>query len=314
MVKPITLYSAAAGLNTVLDPQRLSQGSKDNPARIELAQAVNVSIDDRGLLTTREGSVMAEAGSFHSLFCSGGDAFVIQERTSDAAIMRVSADLSLTGIRSGLSKNERMAWGQEGGDTFYGNGIQNGYIRDGVSSNWPAGTYTGPDADIQFESVAPIANHMTFIQGGKCVLARGKGAYLNHQPFQYGLFSLARGYIGFASNVRMLCSVQMGFFASDESNTWFFRQLESGWYAYRQELVDAAPAIEWSLAHDKISLRDIGIDANGFCRSWASKNGICLGLDDGSLIHLTKHTINYPQDKETGASLVKGTTIINTAS
>ena len=310
MAKPITLYSATAGLNTRIDPERLLFGIKDNPGLIELAQAVNVSIDDRGLVTLRNGHTRAVAGELHSLFCDGGDCFVIQERTDDAALMRVNTDLTLTGVRSGLTKNRRMAWAQSNTDTFYSNGLHNGFVRDGVSNPWPVGVYQGPEVDMQFTS-APIADHIAFMAGGQVILAKGDKLFLNHEPFQYGLFSLRKGYIGLASPARMVCPVQGGFFVSDDTATWFFRKTES-WYAYRQERADDVPVIEGSLAHDRVRLRDIGFEGNGFGRIWCSTEGICLGTDDGSVVNLTKEAVVYPTAYTYGACLLRGTTVINT--
>ena len=173
MTKPITLYNGSSGLNTVLDPQRLSQGSKDRPGIIELSQAVNVSIDDRGLVTLRNGYTEAVEGEFHSLFCDGGDCFVVQENASDAAIMRVRDDHSIVLVRSGLSKGLRMCFAQANTDTFYSNGVQNGFIRNGVNYPWPVQTYRGPDADVDFATSVPVANHIAFLQGGKCVISVG---------------------------------------------------------------------------------------------------------------------------------------------
>lgn len=308
----VTLYSGSVGLNTTLDPQRLSQGTKDRPGHIELAQAVNVSIDDRGLVTLRNGDTLATDGEFHSVFCDGGDCFVVQERESDAAIMQVGSDLTTSGIRSGLSVDRGMAWCQVNADTFYSNGVQNGFIRSGISSAWPVGTYRGPDADISFETSVPVADHIAFIPGGKMLLAEGAAIWINHLPFQFGLYSKRLGYIGLGSNVRMIAPVQSGFFASDESKTWFFRKVEGGWYTYKQELAEDVPALEWSLAHDKVSLRDVGIDSDNFGRIWASEKGICLGTDDGQFINLTKEQINYPSGHSRGACLVKGGSVIHT--
>ena len=313
MTKPITLYSSTAGLNTRLDPERLLFGIKDNPGLVELAQAVNVSIDDRGLVTLRNGDSLLLAGNFHSGFCDGGDCFAVEERTSDAAIVRIVSVSPFTtaGVRSGLTKNKRMAWGQSNTDTFYSNGVQNGYIRGGVSSAWPVGSYTGPDADLQFDSAAPLADHIAFIQGGKLILAVGSALFINHEPFQYGLFSKRKGYIGFESDVTMLCPVDAGFFASDGKATWFFRKME-GWYAYKQERVEDAPVIAGSLAYDRVQLRGIGMEGNGFGRIWCSAEGVCLGTDEGTLINLTKEAVVYPTAHNYGASLIRGTTVINT--
>lgn len=313
MAKPITLYSAAAGLNTILDPQRLSSGSRENPGSIELAQAVNVSIDERGLVSLRNGDTSVQSGAFHSLFCDGGDCFVVQDRTSDAAIFKVNSDFTLTGVRSGLTKGLRVAWAQVNADTFYSNGTQNGFIRESASNAWPTGVYSGPEADLQFTSTAPVANHMAFRSGGQCLLAVADAVFINHAPFHYGLFNLRKGYIGFESPVVMLADVRDGVFVSDGKAVWFFRKLDGDWYAFKQEMADDSPAIEWSLAHEKISLRDAGFEANGFGRIWCSEKGICLGLDDGSVVNLSDDKVQYPTTGYTyGACLVKDKTVINT--
>jgi hypothetical protein len=311
-VKLVTLYTAAVGLNTRLDPQRLTQGVKDHPGLVELSQAVNISIDDRGLVSLRNGDTLAQAGEFHSLFCDGGDCFVVQERSEDAAIMRVVSlsPVVLEGVRSGLAKGQRMAWCQVNDDTLYSNGLQNGFISSRVSYPWPAGTYTGPDADISFETSAPVADHIGFVPGGQLLLAEGPAVWINHYPFQFGLFSKRHGYIGFDSDVAMLATVRDGFFASDANRTWFFRKQE-GWYNYRQELVENAPVQLGSLAHDKVPLRDAGIDANGFGRIWASARGVCLGMDDGGFVNLTEEKINYPTGYVRGACLVRDKKVIH---
>ena len=311
--KPITLYSAAVGLNTSLDPQRLAQGTKDSQGLVELSQAVNISIDDRGLISLRNGDALAQAGEFHSLFSAGRDCFVVQERSEDAAIMRVSSlsPVVLDGIRSGLTKGQRMAWCQVNDDTFYSNGLQNGFISGRVSYPWPAGTYPGPDADIEFETSAPVADHIGFRPGGQLLLAEGPAVWINHLPFQFGLFSKRHGYIGFDSNLTMLAVVRDGFFASDAHRTWFFRKGE-GWYVYRQEIAENAPALLGSLAHDPVPLREIGVEGEGFGRIWVSSRGICLGTDDGRIFNLTEEKINYPAGYTRGSCLLRGKTIIHT--
>jgi hypothetical protein len=309
MVEPITLFDGAVGLNTVLDPQRLSHGTRETPNYIELAEAVNVSIDDRGLVSLRKGDQLAQAGSFHSLFCDGGDCFVIQERTSDAVIMQVNPNMTLTGIRSGLAKNRRTSFTQANNDTFYANGAQNGFIRGGVSSPWPVDTYHGPETNLSFVA-APVGNHVAFKPGGLMLIGAGPVLWINHEPFSFGMFNQRSGFVQFGSDIRMICPVAAGVFVSDSEQTWFLRG--QSWFDFVQERVDTAPAIEWSLAHDRIALRDTGIDASGFGRFWASTDGVCIGLDDGSIINLTKEKINYPKGYNEGACLITNSHIIHT--
>lgn len=310
-MKRITLYSGSSGLNTVLDPQRLSS----DPKAAELSQAVNVSIDDRGLVELRNGQVLLQAGSFHSLFCDGGDCFVVEERGSDAAIHRIlsAAPLSTATVATGLTKGLRMAWGQIGGDTFYSNTVQKGYIRAGVRYDWPLQTYHGPDADMQFATAIPAVSHITFLPGGKILIAVGSAIFQNHAPYQYGLFHPARGNVAtFDSDVTMLAGTTGGFYASDRGKTWFFRALE-GWYFYKQEMVEDAPSMPGSLAHDRVNLTEIS-DQPGFARVWTTHDGVCMGTDNGTVINQTKQKVVYPTMYTAGACLIKGTTIIHTAS
>jgi len=314
MTKPITLYDASAGLNTKLDPQRLLFGTRESPGLIELSQAVNVTIDDRGLVSIRNGGILQLSGEFHSLYCAGGHCFYIQERESDAALMRYSGGSTSVGIRSGLTKNLRMAFATSGNDTFYANGVQNGYIRNGVSSAWPVSTYYGAEADVQFASSVPVAQHIAFLQGGQELLGVGGAIFSNHAPFQYGLFAIGRGNVAsFKSPITMIAPVQAGFFASDSGQTWFFRRLEGNWYLFRQELVEDAPALVGSLAHDLVKLSDAGLEREGFGRIWASTKGVCLGTDDGSFINLTEEKISYPSGYISGACLIKDGNVIHSA-
>ena len=301
-----------SGLNTVLDPERLQQGDRTNGYEIELAEAVNVSIDNRGLPSLRNGSSPVATGEYHSIFCDGGDCFAILEGESSASIVKIHTDFTTSVVRSGLSKGLRMYFAQTNTDTFYSNGVQNGFIRGGVNYPWPVQTYRGPDADVDFATSVPVANHIAFLQGGKCVISVGPHLFLNHEPFKYGLFAPALGFIGFESDVSMICPAKSGFFVSDQRQTWFLRKVDGGWYRYRQELVDTATAIEWSLAKEKVLLRDIGYDLPGFGRVWRSTEGVCVGTDDGLVFNKTKDKVRLPVGYYRGACLIKGTSVIHT--
>lgn len=307
----VSLYEATAGLVTVVDPQRLVSASAETP--VEMAEAVNIAIDERGLAELRHGAFVLTEGEFHSLFCDGGPAFVVQERTRDAAIMGVAEDGTLTGIRSGLTKNRPMGWCRINQDTFYGNGMECGFIRDGVSRPWPRGEYRGPEADADFEPM-PAPNLIGFRPGGQLIIARDDAIHINHQPFQFGFFNRAGGYIGFQHDVSLLAVVRDGFFASDGERTWFFRKLDTGWYHYRQELVSDSGAIPGTLAYGLVDLQeDVGLEqAEGHGRIWASNEGICLGMDNGDVINLTKQRVRYPGGKTRGACLIKDSIVLHT--
>lgn len=307
----ITLYKGTTGLNTVLEPKSLISNAEEN--LIEFSQAVNIAINDRGLTTLRNGNVLVKSGEYHSLFCDTGDCFIIEERESDASIMQLNGDGTTTGIGSSLTKGLRMAWCQSGEDTFYSNTVQNGFIRAGVSRAWPVNTNSNPDDDRQFLTEIPKASHIAIRQHGQMLLAVDNVILANDFPFMYGLFCLRSGVIAaFESNVTMLVSVGDGFYASDGKSTWFFRQME-GWYNYKQELIENAPALIGAVAIDKIRLTDAGMESPGYGAVWASTKGICLGPDNGQANNRTSSKIVYPDGYTSGACLIKNNTVIHTA-
>ena len=297
----ITLFSGSSGLNTTLDPQRLS--FEDG----ELAQAVNVSIDDRGLVELRKGHTLAQAGDFHSLFCDGGDCFVVQERTSDAAIMQVNADLSLTGIRSWLSKGLSMGWCQANTLTFYGNGESFGVIENGVSSAWAADAYSGPaDSSLTFLSSIPVPNLLDYDGAGIIAIVIGQNLYWNRFPFLFGLFA-QRDVITLPTSITMIKSVAGGWFVSDEQYVRFYQGPLLHQTSERR--VTNSPAT--GVAIELVDAADLKLEG-GYGAVWSATDGIWFGAADGNAINLTKEKIDYPSGYMRGACLVNNKHIIHT--
>lgn len=283
------LFSSVSGINTQVDPTRIKYDSRKGIA--DLAYAVDVSIDDTGLISSRKGhGAVAQTGVFHSLFCDGGDAYIVQDRTSDAAVLQVGTDLSVSGVRSSLTKAARMAWVQVNDATFYANGHENGVIRSGTSGSWPVDSYNGPDSSEDFQA-APVGTHLGH-RNGIMGIAVGNVVWFNHLPYVFGLFNLKSGFVQFETDVRMVKPVAGGWFISDSKTTWFFQ----GDHPRNFVQVRAAtyPAIEWGEAIDCPMARDIGIDANGVAAIWASEQGVCAGLADGSLVNMTTAKLDMP--------------------
>ena len=302
----VTLYSGASGLNTVLDPQRLSQGGKDDQGTIELAQAVNVWIDDRGLVTLRTGDTLVQAGEFHSLFCDGGDCFVVQDGAVSGTLHRVLVSeagvVSLSApIRLDMIRGARLSYAQVGHLTFYTNGTQHGIITGGVDGVWGVDTYQGPE-EISFLSSVPVGNHLGYDGAGTLAVAKGSVVLFNYLLFSFGLFSEAKGWVQLASNVRMVRFVETGWFISDQQRTYFFRGFN--WNTFIESVVVEYPAHEWSCANARILAADVGLDMQGHCSVWSSPRGICLGTPNGTVINLTESRVDYPRAYERAACLI----------
>jgi len=310
------LYRGTIGLNNKLDPERIFHGSKERPNIIELAIAKDVSIDDSGMVQMRKGIVLGVAGSYHSLFCDdGGDCFVVRENTTDATIHKVTISgttVSLSSaIVSGLAKGQRVAFVQANDLTMWGNGSVCGIIQSGINGTWSVDAYNGPDQNVSFLSIVPVANHLGYDRAGTLAIARANVIFFNYLAFVFGLFSSGRGWVQFPTNVRMVKSVESGWFVSDQKRTYFERGIN--WSDINERVVAEYPAHEWSCAHELIAATDLELDMDGSCAIWSSPLGIVAGLPTGSIINLTKEKIKYPTAYDRAACLIyDNRKIINT--
>lgn len=304
----VTLFSGTRGLNTKDNPVRITDGIKSNPAGlVDLAEAVNVYVDDAGMPWRRKGYSKVSNGKFHSLFSGevGGECFVVQDRTTDAAILKVSpvsgTEVSLSGVRSGLSLGRRVDWIMVNDEIYYTNGYENGFLKAGASFDWPVGSYIGPETDTQFYP-APIGDHLGYQQGGLLFISKGTSLFVNHKPFEFGLYALGKGVVNFSSKILMVCPVKSGVFVSDSEAIWFLRG--TSWFDFTQEKVAEYPASEWSLSPIPIELSDMGLEGSGKARVWLSHKGFCVGLEDGTMINLTKDRVILGKKYSYGASVV----------
>ncbi len=304
MGSPVTIFSGTTGLNTVVDPVRLSFDTQTGVS--ELATATNITVDQTGRPGRRTGYTKKQDGVFHSLFCDGGDCLVIKDGANDAAIYQVATDMSLTGVRSGMIKAARVAFAQVIDRTYYCNGYEKGFVEGGISNPWVKTEYVGPETTRSFSEV-PVGHHLAFAFA-RIFVAQAKVVYWT-EPFQYGLFDMARSYWRFKTNVRMIKPVASGLFISDEKDTWFYR----GTNPFEAVPVKVAsyPAAEWSEAIEYVEGMEAGIQEPGLCALWASREGACLGTASGSFINLNKDKIIYPDTVQQGVGLIRGYNFIH---
>lgn len=304
----VTLINGVSGLNTRVDPVRVRY---DPEAGIsDLAESINITIDNTGRPGRRPGFDPLDLESYHSLFCDEGDCFVLMKQTTDARLMRVGTDLSLSSVRNGMVKDARTAFSQVFENTFYANGSQNGVIVGGISYTWPTYQYTGPPTTRQFFP-APIGNHLAFsYKCSRIFIAVGNTVYWC-EPYKYGLFELKQAFWNFPSRVLMIVAVDTGMFISDEEVTWFYRFDNDPAKASIPTIAADYPALEWSLAIEKMEGMDI-IGQPGLCAMWSSPEGSCLGTAAGLVENRNDDKVIYPENLTTGAGLLYGDNFIQT--
>lgn len=302
------ILKGALGINNKIDPLR-HQYNSDTGVGF-LAEAVNCDIDDSGMISRRSGQVELSAVTSHSVFCDKGDCFVMQDRTveNDAALYKVGTDLSLTGVRSGMTKAARTSFCQVGAKTYYSNGYQNGVIEDGISSPWPVVTTHVGAVTVRAFYDAPIGNHLAFFQQAMWI-AEDNVIWVS-EPNAFGKFDFSRKYFQFGSNVILIKPVSGGVWVSDESKIGFIAS-SNKFEDMRWDKKSSFPAHEWSENIELVDLSKTELQIPGLSAVWSNDQGICVGTADGELIITTKEKLVYPTGAS-GATVVNGYNIINT--
>lgn len=96
----------------------------------DLEAAPNVDLNDAGDIMRRKGnSVVKLAGSWHSVFASGGTCVGVQ----GATLYRINADYSTLALRTDMALNRYVSYSAIAGRIYYSNGAQNGIIENSVN-------------------------------------------------------------------------------------------------------------------------------------------------------------------------------------
>ncbi len=305
------IFKGSVGLNTVLDPLRIPYDPESGI--MSLSAAVNVTVDESGMIRTREGFSSEDDGDWHSLFCDGGDCIGV--RGTDLCV--ISEDLSFAVIKEGIA--DRLSYTQINNDIYYTSPSAHGIVRDGLYVDWEAQDYVGPDTNRSFSG--PFnADHIAF-HLSRVWLAKD-GYIVFSEPFGWSWFDFHRSLLPFASEVVMMkpvaqsrpptqaTPITQGLWISDKKATYFL----GGSQPKEFNLIKVAPypAIEWNVATDLVEGLEIGLEAPGLCAVWASPEGACLGTATGQMINLTKDKVLYPEVGQTGAGILSNYNFIHT--
>lgn len=303
-----TLITRCTGINNRVDPKRLTQYDPQTGVT-ELAEGVDIDIDDTGQVACRLGQVSLSSVASHSIFQNKGDAFVAQDRTSDTAIYKINNDFSLTGVWAGLVKGSYFSWAQVGDRTYYTNGAQNGYFEGGVRASWPdQSTHVGATTTREFYP-APIGNHIEYWMMAMWV-AVGNTVYVS-EPSTVGKFHMAKKYFTFGANVTMMKGVRGGMWLSTTEEIGFIAKADAFKDLTWLPVESRKPAHEWSVNCQLVDLSDSFLKIPGDSAMWSSDDGKCVGTEDGRIIVYTEDKLIYPTGA-TGATVVHNGICINT--
>jgi hypothetical protein len=291
-MEPITIFRASTGLNTRIDPARITFDPQTGIA--DLAVAVNVNIDATGRVGRRKGfAATAQTGSCHSLWSDGGDNCFFASGTS---LYALSTSYEATRIAT-VTAGAPVSYFALDGRTYWMNGYERGYIEQRVNNAWERTvSYVGP-ANTRSLSDPPLG-HLIAYGFGRVFVAQGSTVWYS-EPFDLNAFDLSKNFLPFEGRISMMRLLAGGMWVSTNEAIFFLPggdPLGTG----PVKMADYA-AINGTDA--EVDLSKIGGgEMNGIGVIWTATNGICIGTPDGLLMNLTQRKFSYPKSV-TGAGI-----------
>ncbi len=316
-MKKIQIFKGSSGLQTNVDPVRISQ--QDNGI-LGAASLKNMDVDDSGRPKLRGGTLATdETSSSHSLFCDGAACLYVK----GSILYSLGADYSATSLATGLTAGERMSYAQVDDIIYYANGFERGVVIDVVTSpsavTWTkdveyqdgipyvtAGTgtttYIGPESTIKLYD--PPTGHLLKIWNGRMFIAQvvdGYSLIWYSERFAYSHFRLAKGYLPFESKVLMMEAVVDGMFVGTEDYLYFLQGDQPEDFKIIR-LADYRAVQGTAVMVSGTEIGDGRQDAEVVL--FATTEGVCMGMPGGRIVNLTDQKLNMPEARY-GCGLIK---------
>jgi len=307
----IPVIEKCAGINNKLDIKSI-RGESVQSGITDLAEGVNVDIDDAWKISVRLGQEEVAEGTCHSIYCAGPgmDCYAAKDTTT-TAIHQVSESFTIgSAIVSGLTLGADLSWARMGNRYYYTNGYEKGYVADGVSGAWPTNALKSISKK-KVISPAPTGEHLAYWMGRMWISLVDGGVPVIYGSLLYREASFVKALHRFqySSRIRMMRPIGNGMFVSDEEKTYFIqgaRLLKD----FTQTVVQSFPAHEWSDNQTLVDLSKTHLQLPGLCAVWSSDEGQCIGTPDGQVIVDTKDKLFYPSGTM-GATVVADNILIN---
>lgn len=274
------VFRAALGLNNVVEPHRL-QYSEDGSC--QLAEAVNVIIDDSGSVKRRKGIIKLVDGPCHSLWAKGAYCFFV----SDGKLYRYMNGSSV--LVNGLCGDADMFFAEYAGRIYCNNGTFRAMLKDMTVTPWTASVPQQYASDtrtlgmpVTFGRICSFAGRMFAVDG----------QYLwESEPGNPSCFDLGSGFMDFGEQITDVVAVRGGLYVSTTTRVFFldgsskadFKKFE----VYQYPMISGTSC---QVAGDDVGGADM---LQGVCAVWVSPNGVCFGSEDGRVNNVTSRKVAF---------------------
>lgn len=293
----LPLFRSSSGLRTKVDPVRLTYDPENGVT--DLAEAINVFIDDSGRIRRRKGLTSTSVTSAaHSLYASGDDCLFV----SAGSLYRLHKDFSTALLQAGVG-NARMAYVEVNDEIFYANGITNGVYAGGAVSSWRASSYVGPDTTKVLQA-PPIGTHLAY-HAGRILIAQQNVVWMT-RPFDFYHVDMVRGFLLFPAKVLMIRSVMDGFWVGTRKHIHWISgtSVEN----FTDTIRASYSVVEWTDVEVEAELvADVSEPLQrqqGPAVMVTTTKGVCYLGQGGRFVNLTRDEIDLPTTT-TGSAVFK---------
>ena len=275
------VFRAALGLNNVVEPHRLSYREDGSS---ELAEAVNVIIDDSGSVKRRFGISQVFAGPVHSLWAKGEYCFFVSEgklyrRTLGGSNVLVNASCG----------DDPMFFEEFGGKVFASNGTFRAVLYGSIIESYSASIPQQYASDTRVLGVPSTFTRMC-AHAGRMYAVDGRFLW-ESEPFNPRCFNMATGFMDIGSDIVDLVAIRGGIYVSTNSEVKFLAGSSMADFvlfdAYDSPMV---PGTCSRIRGDDVGQGDM---IQGIGAVWVSQAGVCVGTEDGKVMNVTSRKLVF---------------------
>lgn len=276
----------------------------------DLAEAMNVDLDDAGKPHRRRGRTLVASGNFHSTW-NAQDGTVYGVKNGDLGI--IESDYYFNVIQAGVGGGGVLGslnYEQIGDEIYFASAYSSGIIahKTGIVSPW------GPSQDFFFSPVVdptstlpaiapkiyggpPRATSLAYYNG-RIYLAKERMLWATIL-YLYSLVDKNRGFVQFEDDITMVAVVADGLYVGTTEGCWF---LHGGSFETLQRVrVMDSPVIPGSMVYIPAELANPpqvgpGVDSPvQVSVAFMTTRGFCVGEDGGKTTNFTEGKYFFPQ-------------------
>ena len=269
------IFRGALGLNNKSEPHRLRYAEN---GFCELAQAVNVVIDDAGAVKRRMGTEpVMEGAAARSIWADGDYCFYV----SGGNLYRLFASGSTALVYAGCG-DEVMSYAMFGGTVYCSNGTFRAKLKDLDISSWD---FIEPGRYRSDSRVLGMPDNFSMIEPhcGRMYVADAHVLY-ESEPSMPCCFDTSMAVV-FEDEITAMLSVGSGIYVSTASQTYFLRGTSIRDFVKIRS--HSNPIVSGTAC--PIFGSDVGDGSivRGEAAIWVSQDGVCIGDADGAVTNMT---------------------------